>query len=182
MYIGGWVGWACPPVFLGRRFMELRELRLGKPQRGKSIAERIDDLSMPEPNSGCWLWVGACDNAGYGILRVNGHTRHAHRMSCEVVRGPISGELVVDHLCRNPACVNPDHLEPVTQRENHLRNPLRFNKSKGEFCMRGHRYTEENTMWQKTGRLCRTCHRERCKRNQRRYLERIRQRDHERIK
>src|SRR5687768_16142939 len=129
-----------------------------KKRVGKPMMERILDLSIPEPNSGCWLWLGAMGVKGYGLMNVGGVIRNAHRMSCEAVRGPIDPKLVVDHKCRNRACVNPDHLEPVTQSENHLRSPLRFAKSEGRFCMRGHEYTPENTMRQKTGRLCRTCH------------------------
>ena len=134
-------------------------LRLGKKRRGKPLLERIADLSMPEPNSGCWIWIGAVKGRDkdheYGMMMVDGRPRSAHRMACEAVRGPISDELVVDHLCRNSICVNPDHLEPVTLSQNQLRSPLKF----GEFCLHGHERTAENTYVVKNGwRRCKVCH------------------------
>src|SRR6185369_15101616 len=71
--------------------------------------------------NGCWLWQRAITTAGYGSVRFNGETAYAHRMVYERHKGPITPGLVLDHLCRNPACVNPDHLEPVSQRENIIR-------------------------------------------------------------
>src|SRR6185369_15980191 len=61
-------------------------------------------------DSGCWLWQRALA-AGYGSVRINGKTCGAHRMMYERHKGPIGAGLVLDHLCHNPACVNPDHLE-----------------------------------------------------------------------
>lgn len=68
--------------------------------------------------SGCWLWQGATDLAGYGRTRANGKGQAAHRWFYEQAKGPIAHGLVIDHLCRNPPCVNPDHLEPVTVAQN----------------------------------------------------------------
>ncbi|WP_327169867.1 HNH endonuclease signature motif containing protein [Streptomyces subrutilus] len=71
------------------------------------------DLSL------CWLWQGATDRNGYGVFhhRQPG-TNFAHRLMYEALVGPIPQGLVIDHLCRVPACCNPDHLEPVTHAEN----------------------------------------------------------------
>jgi hypothetical protein len=72
--------------------------------------------------SGCWLWRGAKDQKGYGTARfpVNGVNRvgNVHRIVYEIEHGPIPKGLTLDHLCRNPSCVNPKHLEPVTYSEN----------------------------------------------------------------
>jgi hypothetical protein len=76
----------------------------------------------PEPNTGCWLWDGSHGGKGYGVFRFpkNGVNKmqNAHRIAYEIERGPIPKGLCLDHLCRNPACVNPDHLEIVTYSEN----------------------------------------------------------------
>ena len=68
----------------------------------------------------CWLWLAATSH-GYGTFQSNGKLVRAHRYAYELLVGPIPGGLVIDHLCRTTACVNPEHLEPVTQRENLLR-------------------------------------------------------------
>jgi HNH endonuclease len=74
----------------------------------------------PEPTSGCWLWEGSHDARGYGVCRDpnTGTMRGVHRVVFEIERGPIAPGMTLDHLCRNPACVNPDHLEPVPHRVN----------------------------------------------------------------
>ena len=79
--------------------------------------------------NGCWDWVGTKTRFGYGLARLgprNTPLRQAHRMMYERHKGPIPKGLVIDHLCRNTSCVNPDHLEAVTQKENIRRgkNPI----------------------------------------------------------
>lgn len=73
----------------------------------------------------CWEWIGTVSSAGYGVLsvKIDGEWRHrrAHRLVWTALCGPIPGNLPLDHLCRFRRCVNPDHLEPVTNRENCLR-------------------------------------------------------------
>lgn len=74
-----------------------------------------------EPNTGCWLWAGSL-TSGYGSISVGGKSQRAHRYVYELVKGPIPTEFThLDHLCRVRCCVNPDHLEPVTPRENIIR-------------------------------------------------------------
>jgi len=107
----------------------------------------------------CWLWTGAKSSFGYGIFGSNYKHISAHRFSWEIHRGKIKGNLQIDHLCRNPSCVNPDHLEPVTQRENILRGfgatALLARKT---HCKYGHPLSGENLYLNKLGqRNCRRC-------------------------
>jgi hypothetical protein len=76
---------------------------------------------MVEWSPGCWLWKQSTTTTGYGRYRVSGRNDPAHRVAYEYAVGPIPEGLVLDHLCRNKRCVNPAHLEPVTQHENILR-------------------------------------------------------------
>lgn len=69
----------------------------------------------------CWEWIGASHEAGYGRFNSAGRITPAHRWAYEHLVGPIGDGLHLDHLCRNPPCVNPDHLEPVTPKENTMR-------------------------------------------------------------
>ncbi len=95
--------------------------------------ERFWDNVSPCPITGCWYWMGYLSQ-GYGYIRVNGRRMGAHRFAWEMQYGPIPEGYVIDHFkCDNPTCVNPEHLRPVTQRENILRGngTSAFNASKG---------------------------------------------------
>lgn len=116
--------------------------------------------------SGCWLWKGARNRYGYGVVRWHGAARLAHRVSYELHRGPCPPEL--DHLCRVPACVNPAHLEGVSHAENVRRGDAPRNTKAAHasitHCPKGHEYTPENTITQRspagyTLRACRVCRR-----------------------
>lgn len=110
-------------------------------------------------DGGCWLWTGAKTSNGYGYLNTDGGRRLAHRFSYESLVGPIPAGLQLDHLCRVRHCVNPTHLEPVTQRENVLRGEgLSAANARKTHCSRGHEYTPENTYIYAEGRRhCRPC-------------------------
>lgn len=111
-----------------------------------------------EPISGCWLWKGTHTN-GYGRFKLNYKNPRAHRLAYMYWKGDIPKDLVLDHLCRNSLCVNPNHLEPVTQQENILRGRNRLREL--THCKNGHEFTEENTLVTPVGtRKCRPCRRE----------------------
>jgi hypothetical protein len=102
----------------------------------------------------CWLWTGCKMHKGYGLFD-DGRTRRVHRWSYETFIGPIPEGLVLDHLCRVRHCVNPDHLEAVTQAENNRR--MLLHKKPTMQCIHGHSYTPENKVITKQGFRCREC-------------------------
>lgn len=115
---------------------------------------------------GCWLWTGCIANNGYGQVGHEGRTRSAHTVAYEMFVGPIPEGLTIDHTCHNGSgckggptcthrrCVNPGHLEPVTNLVNNRRA-----KDNETHCVNGHEWTPETTrIRQDTGqRICRTC-------------------------
>lgn len=107
----------------------------------------------------CWLWTGATPGGRYGVVHVNGRRLVVHRFIYEFLRGPVDPTLHLDHLCRVVTCVNPDHLEVVTPRENTLRGigPTAINARKTH-CKRGHELAGDNLGLKPPGhRYCRTC-------------------------
>lgn len=111
----------------------------------------------------CWEWTAAKTRFGYGAFRTDKRWHRAHRWAYEQLVGPIQDGLELDHLCRNPSCVNPDHLEPVTRAVNNERsNSLSARRKRQVACNKGHDFTEENTYRDKLGRrYCITCQRAR---------------------
>lgn len=109
----------------------------------------------------CWQWTAYVHPEGYGRFRVGQRVLQAHRWSYEYLVGPIPEGLEIDHLCRNRACVRPDHLEPVTTEENIRRGELYLVSGAKTHCPQRHEYTPENTYVRPNGsRQCRTCKRE----------------------
>lgn len=125
------------------------------------MAKINKDGPLPEkrPELGpCWVWTAAKMGSGYGTITINRRSIGAHVASYTLLRGPVPSGLELDHLChpgdgscaratcRHRLCVNPDHLEPVTRRENIRRSssPFGVNIDKTH-CPKGHEYTPENT-------------------------------------
>jgi hypothetical protein len=81
------------------------------------VQERFEEKWMPEPNTGCWLWIGRT-RIGYGRFDIGDKVIYAHRLAWELYRGPIPEGLHVCHDCDTPCCVNPDHLFLGTQKDN----------------------------------------------------------------
>lgn len=116
----------------------------------------------------CLLWTGGKDADGYGEIvwpKVQGVRRYVgmvHRIYYEAVRAPIPAGLTLDHLCRNRACCNPAHLEPVTLAENIRRAAalVRQELDARGTCINGHPYTDESVYWRGGTRFCRICNRQ----------------------
>lgn len=114
--------------------------------------------SKVNKSDGCWEWTGAKNN-GYGMF----WNCYTHRLAFHYLRGPVPADMELDHLCRNRGCVNPDHLEIVTGKENLMRSEsfVAINAQKTQ-CPQGHPYDGENLWIIKTGprkgkRECRAC-------------------------
>lgn len=117
-----------------------------------------------DQSNDCWLWRGAINRGGYGRFYVgNAKASMAHRFAYETTVGPIPAGLQLDHLCRVRNCVRPDHLEPVTPRENVLRSDSISNRNREvTHCPQGHEYSMENLVpsaLSRGARQCRTCKR-----------------------
>ena len=109
--------------------------------KGLTPRQRFDSHWIPEPNTGCWLWMKHLTPSGYGVFSVASSTNTgAHRAAWEFYRGPIPEGLVIDHICRVRSCVNPDHLRVVTRRINTLENSLSITAlfAKKTHCKNGH--------------------------------------------
>lgn len=115
----------------------------------RPLADRLWEKVIKEPG-GCWVWTGATNAAGYGKIgrgprSATPQNDYTHRVAYELTYGAIPDGLVIDHLCRNTSCCNPDHLEAVPPRTNSLRgiapNVVAHNEGR---CINGHLLTPDN--------------------------------------
>jgi len=123
----------------------------------KQLQRFINKIKI-DPLEGCWLWQATINARGYGHICINYKQLKAHRVSYEHWKGEIPSNLQVDHLCKNTSCVNPLHLEIVTQKENMVRSTI-WNKMRNKtHCPSGHQYKGENLKISKRGyRICKKC-------------------------
>lgn len=148
--------------------------------KARPVFDRFIEKTKPGDND-CIVWTASGNGAGYGAMFIaKGKRVLAHRWAYEYYVGPIPEGLTIDHLCRNRACVNVDHLEAVPHRVNTLRgtSPTAVNATKTH-CPEGHAYDEQNTSAPASGsRECRACRREQSReyyeRNREKVIERSR--------
>jgi len=128
--------------------------------------DRIDsfhDLYIPEPNSGCWLWIGSVASDGYSRFRGYGGSISGHSFSYWYHVGPVPEGHELDHICRVRCCVNPAHLRPLTHADNVALADFTKNHRNGRktHCLRGHELSGDNLLVERwrhlTMRKCRAC-------------------------
>ena len=111
-----------------------------------------------DKKTGCWVWQLSIDRTGYGKYHNKEKTCWAHRFAYRLFKGKFRPELVLDHLCRNRICVNPNHLEEVTMKTNNLRGygvgGINYRKT---HCDNGHEFSKDNTYRYQDRRDCKTC-------------------------
>lgn len=124
--------------------------------------KRMSNRWDMEEETGCWVWRPPLHNTGYSQITVRRKKTSGHRAAYMLLKGEIPHDMVIDHLCRTRACVNPEHMELVTNKENLLRGEgFSAVNAKKTHCPQGHSYSEENTYMLRGYRNCRTCMRER---------------------
>ena len=124
------------------------------------LPERIEAKIIPEPNSGCWLWLGGLRDKrdGYGGVGYDGKIWRTHKLVYTLLRHEVPPTTALDHKCRNRICCNPDHLEPVTWKENiHRGEGVAAGNRLKTHCRRGHPYEGSNLYVWNNQRYCVIC-------------------------
>lgn len=120
-----------------------------------TFEERFWRLVNKNGLNSCWEWLGGTNGANYGKFEYNGKNAYVHRITYQIIIGPIPKEMQLDHLCRNRICCNPHHLEPVTQKVN-IQRGLNGIAMKTH-CPQGHEYAGDNLIFRRGWRECRIC-------------------------
>jgi len=138
-------------------------------QTKENIIKRFAERYIPEPNSGCWLWIGKINTNRYGKLNVRKKETYAHRFSFELFIGIIPNGMVIDHKCCNTYCVNPEHLQVVTRPQNNKATVERGRNYKPpagirpdlikQSCKRGHAYIGNVYITGNGAQVCKICQR-----------------------
>ena len=131
--------------------------QLTLPPDPKTVERFWSKVDLDDP-ADCWIWDAALQTAGYGNVWIEGTNHTAHKVAWVWEYGPVPDGLQLDHLCRNRRCVRPDHLEPVTSRENSHRSPLTLNyiNAAKTHCPKGHDYAT-NADERNGKRYCKAC-------------------------
>lgn len=127
-----------------------------------NVSERFYRHTIPEPNSGCLLWIGSANEHGRGFFQMDGRLQRAPRVAWQIERGPIPGDgTCVLHRCDVPACVRIDHLFLGTHADNmadaRAKGRLAAALRRRTHCSRGHEYTPETSRIRRGHRECLTC-------------------------
>lgn len=133
------------------RFLSLDDLPTPSRKVTEPVVRFADKVTFSE--NGCWIWSAARYRNGYGKFAIGTRYYVAHRWAYAFFVGPMAEDMVLDHLCRTPACVNPDHLEEVTM----LTNIRRSSHYMSEECSYGHARIPENLYYWGGSRYCRPC-------------------------
>lgn len=150
----------CPEIAA-----EIERLNRGSPplyeKRGRiTLADKILSRIVVDDASGCWNWQRSKLAGGYGCVYWEHKPRAAHRAMFESVKGPIPPGVQIYHLCRNPTCCNPDHLEATTPGEHTPLAPMAPRRERATHCKHGHAFTPENSYFDPRGvRSCKECRR-----------------------
>lgn len=147
-------------VEIGRETLMTSRMAAARAVRYAPLAERLAAKLAPDIATGCNLWTGRTNLRGYGRIQHDKHQLLVHRVAYELRFGPIPLGLVIDHLCRNTLCCNPDHLEAVSQRENTLRGSgPTARRAWQTHCHKGHPLSGDNLRLLNGRRQCRACRR-----------------------
>lgn len=160
-----WAALEADPLFRSSMAAAEAGIEAGRTTKYELVPNAEIARLRTDAERGCWIWPRGKNAEGYGTLHRDGRSLMAHRASFEAFWGPIPEGMTLDHLCRNPSCVRPDHLEAVSERENILRGTSgsAANARKTE-CPQGHPYDFKNTYLWRGKRSCKTCQRARVKR------------------
>jgi hypothetical protein len=133
-------------------------MRYSKPLEGQNATATARFWTKVDKSGDCWEWTASRID-GYGQFRIGGggsRNVKSHLVAYTWANGPVPSGMVIDHLCRNRACVNPDHMEVITPEENSTRGMVSRHKTT-EVCTNGHRW-DDNTLINPSGyRICKGC-------------------------